>query len=73
MKRSTIYALILCAVVAAACGGSDADAALADQQQYSTAAATAETINGVADPLTSTALLVRDGKRVTADSNGAGS
>lgn len=73
MKRSTIYALILCAVVAAACGGSDADAALADQQQYSTAAATAETINGVADPLTSTALLARDGKFMTADSNGAGS
>ena len=73
MKRSTIYALILCAVVAAACGGSDADAALADQQQYSTAAATAETINGVADPLTSTALLARDGKFITANSNGAGS
>ena len=73
MKRSTIYALILCAVVAAACGGSDANAALADQQQYSTAAATAETINGVADPLTSTALLARDGKFITANSNGAGS
>ena len=72
MKRSTIYALILCAVVAAACGGSDADAAPADSQQYSSSAAAAEAANAVSNALTLPNRLVRDGKLVTADSDGAG-
>jgi hypothetical protein len=73
MKRSTIYALILCAVVAAACGGSDADAAPADSQQYSSSAAAAEAANAVSNALTLPNRLVRDGKFITADSDGAGS
>ena len=73
MKRSTIYALILCAVVAAACGTDDAGAAPADSQQYSSSAANAEAANAVANALTLPNRLVRDGKFITADSDGAGS
>lgn len=73
MKRTTIYALILCAVVAAACGGNDADAAPADSQQYSSSAAAAEAANAVSNALTLPNRLVRDGKFITADSDGGGS
>ena len=73
MKRSTIYALILCAVVAAACGTSHVCAAPADSQQYTTSAANADAANSIANALASANRLVRDGKYITADSDGAGS
>jgi len=73
MKRSTIYAFILCAVVAAACGTSDVCAAPADSQQYTTSAANAEAANSIANALASANRLVRDGKYITADSDGSGS
>lgn len=47
-------------------------AADADLQQYNRSAVNAENANG-ADALTGALLLVRDGKRITADSNGVGS
>lgn len=47
-------------------------AADADLQQYNRPNANAENANG-ADALTGSLLLVRDGKRITADSNGVGS
>lgn len=47
-------------------------AADADLQQYNRSAVNAENANG-ADALTGSLLLVRDGKRITADSNGVGS
>lgn len=73
MKKSTLYALLLCAFVAAACGGSDVSAATADSQQYSTSAANAEAANAITNALTSSNRLVRDGKFMTADSDGSGS
>ncbi len=73
MKKSTIYALLFVAFVAAACGGSDVGAAPADSQQYSSSAANAEAANAISIALTSANLLVRDGKFITADSDGGGS
>jgi len=73
MKKSTIYALLLVAFVAAACGGSDVGAAPADSQQYSSSAANAEAQNAISNALTSANRLVRDGKFITADSDGGGS
>lgn len=73
MKKSTIYALLFVAFVAAACGGSDVAAAPADSQQYTTSSGNAETANSIATVLSSANRLVRDGKYITADSDGAGS
>ena len=73
MKKSTIYALLLVAFVAAACGGSDVGAAPADSQQYNSSAANAEAANAISNALTSANRLVRDGKFITADSDGGGS
>jgi hypothetical protein len=73
MKKSTIYALLFVAFVAAACGGSDVGAAPADSQQYSSSAANAEAANAISNALTSANRLVRDGKFITADSDGGGS
>ena len=71
--RRNVLALVLAAFVAAACGSSDASAAPADSQQYSTSSANAEVANSIANALTSANRLVRDGKGITADSDGAGS
>ena len=73
MKKSTIYALLFVAFVAAACGGSDVGAAPADSQQYNSSAANAEAQNAISNALTSANRLVRDGKFITADSDGGGS
>jgi hypothetical protein len=73
MKKSTIYALLFVAFVAAACGGSDVAAAPADSQQYTTSSGNAEAANSIATALSSANRLVRDGKFITADSDGAGS
>ena len=73
MKKSTIYALLFVAFVAAACGSSDVAAAPADSQQYTTSSANAESANSIAVALSSANRLVRDGKYITADSDGAGS
>ena len=73
MKKSTIYALLFVAFVAAACGGSGAAAAPADSQQYTTSSGNAEAANSIATVLSSANRLVRDGKYITADSDGAGS
>ena len=70
--RNTLLALLVCAFVAAACGGDSACAAPADSQQYSSSAAAAEAANAVSNALTLPNRLVRDGKLVTADSDGAG-
>ena len=70
--RNTLFALLVCAFVAAACGGDSACAAPADSQQYSSSAAAAEAANAVSNALTLPNRLVRDGKLVTADSDGAG-
>ena len=72
MKKSTIYALLFCAFVAAACGGDDAKAAPANSQQYSSSAANAEAANAIANVLTSANRLVVDGYGVTADNDAAG-
>lgn len=72
MKRSTLYALLFCAFVAAACGGSDVGAAPADSQQYNSSAANAEAQNAIANVLTSANRLVVDGKGITADTDSAG-
>ncbi len=72
MKKSTIYALLFCAFVAAACGGHDADASPADSQQYSSSAANAEAANAIANALTSANRLPVDGKGITADADSAG-
>jgi len=72
MKRSTLYALLFCAFVAAACGGSDVGAAPADSQQYNSSAANAEAQNAIANVLTSANRLVVDGKGITADNDAAG-
>ena len=72
MKKSTIYALLFCAFVAAACGGDDADASPADSQQYSSSAANAEAANAIANALTSANRLPVDGKGITADADSAG-
>ena len=71
--RRNVFALVLAAFVAAACGSSDVSAAPADSQQYSTSSANAEVANSIANALTSANRLVRDGKFITADSDGAGS
>jgi len=71
--RTTLFALLVCAFVAAACGGDSACAAPADSQQYSSSAAAAEAANAVSNALTLPNRLVRDGKGITADSDGAGS
>lgn len=73
MKKSTIYALLFVAFVAAACGSSDVAAAPADSQQYTTSSGNAEAANSIAVALSSVNRLVRDGKFITADSDGAGS
>ena len=72
MKKSTLYALLFCAFVAATCGGSDVAAAPADSQQYTTSSGNAEAANSIATVLSSANRLVRDGKYITADSDGAG-
>lgn len=72
MKRSTLYAVILYAFVAVACGAGDAGASPADSQQYSTSAANAEVANAIANALTSANRLVVDGKGITADTDSAG-
>ena len=71
--RRNVFALVLAAFVAAACGSSDVSAAPADSQQYSTSSANAEVANSIANALSSANRLVRDGKGITADSDGAGS
>ena len=70
--RNTLFALLVCAFVAAVCGVDSACAAPADSQQYSSSAASAEAANAVSNALTLPNRLVRDGKLVTADSDGAG-
>lgn len=72
MKRSTLYALLFCAFVAAACGRSDVGAAPADSQQYNSSAANAEAQNAIANALTSANRLPVDGKGITADADSAG-
>jgi len=49
--RNTLFALLVCAFVAAACGGDSACAAPADSQQYSSSAAAAEAANAVSNAL----------------------
>ena len=72
MKRSTLYAMLLYAFVAAACGAGDAIASPADSQQYTTSAANANAANAIAVALSSPNRLPVDGKGVTADTDSAG-
>ena len=72
MKRSTLYAMLLYAFVAAACGAGDAVASPADSQQYTTSAANANAANAIAVALSSPNRLPVDGKGVTADTDSAG-
>ena len=72
MKRSTLYAMLLYAFVAAACGAGDAIASPADSQQYTTSAANANTANAIAVALSSPNRLPVDGKGITADTDSAG-
>lgn len=71
--RRNLFALVLAAFVAAACGESDVAAAPADSDQYTTSSANAEVANSIAVALSSANRLVRDGKYITANSDGAGS
>jgi hypothetical protein len=71
--RRNLFALVLAAFVAAACGSSDVAASPADSQQYTTSSGNAEAANSIATALSSANRLVRDGKYITADSDGAGS
>ena len=72
MKRSTLYAMLLYAFVAAACGAGDAVASPADSQQYTTSAANANAANAIAVALSSPNRLPVDGKGITADTDSAG-
>ena len=72
MKRSTLYAMLLYAFVAAACGAGDAIASPADSQQYTTSAANANAANAIAVALSSPNRLPVDGKGITADTDSAG-
>ena len=72
MKRSTLYAMLLYAFVAAACGAGDAIASPAASQQYTTSAANANAANAIAVALSSPNRLPVDGKGITADTDSAG-
>lgn len=71
-NRPRTRSLIALAVALGLGFAAGALAADADLQQYNRSAVNAENANG-ADALTGSLLLVRDGKRITADSNGVGS
>ena len=71
-NRPRTRSLIALAVALGLGFTAEALAADADLQQYNRPSANAENAN-TADALTGSLLLVRDGKRITADSNGVGS